>query len=218
MEFSCCWPSSRVTCPRFRGPTSRYVLPATSLAYVLVALVGHFRLHEEISPTRWLGIALIAAGVGFVAAGPSVTPRHEFPGRYPRSRSLGDEVMKDLYAWAAIGLIVLASTTGDVLLSYSMKRVGDVGELWKRRGILAVVGRVLTTPTFALGLMAMGIAFYSLLFGLSWGNLSLVVPASASLTFVANAVAARIFLHERVGRRRWIAALLVAGGVVLMAV
>jgi drug/metabolite transporter (DMT)-like permease len=51
-----------------------YVLPATSLSYVLVALVGHFRLHEEISPTRWLGIALIAAGVGFVAAGPSVTP------------------------------------------------------------------------------------------------------------------------------------------------
>ena len=54
-----------------------YVLPATSLAYVLVALIGHFRLHEVISPTRWLGIALIAAGVGFVAAGPSVTPgRH----------------------------------------------------------------------------------------------------------------------------------------------
>jgi drug/metabolite transporter (DMT)-like permease len=51
-----------------------YVLPATSLAYVLVALIGHFRLHEQISPTRWLGIALIAAGVGFVAAGPSVTP------------------------------------------------------------------------------------------------------------------------------------------------
>ncbi len=54
-----------------------YVLPATSLAYVLVALIGHFRLHEEISPTRWLGIALIAAGVGFVAAGPSVTPSHQ---------------------------------------------------------------------------------------------------------------------------------------------
>jgi drug/metabolite transporter (DMT)-like permease len=126
--------------------------------------------------------------------------------------------MRDLNAWAAIGAIILASTTGDVLLSYSMKRVGDVGELLKRRGLLAVIGRVLGTPMFALGVMAMGVAFYSLLFGLSWGNLSLVVPASASLTFVANAVAARIFLHERVGRRRWIAALLVAGGVVLMAV
>jgi drug/metabolite transporter (DMT)-like permease len=54
-----------------------YVLPATSLAYVLVALIGHFRLHEEISTTRWLGIALIAAGVGFVAAGPSVTPSRQ---------------------------------------------------------------------------------------------------------------------------------------------
>jgi len=126
--------------------------------------------------------------------------------------------MKELYAWAAIGLIVLASTTGDVLLSYSMKRVGDVSELWKRGGIRALLARILRTPTFALGLMAMGVAFYSLLFGLSWGNLSLVVPASSSLTFVANAMAARIFLHERVGRRRWIAALLVAGGVVLMAV
>ena len=125
--------------------------------------------------------------------------------------------MRDAYAWLAIGAIVLASTTGDVLLSYSMKRVGDVHELLERRGLLAVISRVLKTPTFFLGLAAMAVAFYSLLFGLSWGNLSLVVPASASLTFVANAVAARIFLHERVGRRRWIAAVLVAGGVVLMA-
>jgi len=125
--------------------------------------------------------------------------------------------MSDLYAWAAIGLVSVASTTGDVLLSYSMKRVGDVGELWKSRGPLVVVGRVLTTPTFALGVLAMAVAFYSLLFGLSWGNLSLVAAASASLTFVFNAVAARIFLQERVGRRRWMAALLVAAGVALMA-
>ena len=48
-----------------------YVLPATSLGYVLVALVAFFGFHESISSTRWLGIALIAGGVGFVAAGPS---------------------------------------------------------------------------------------------------------------------------------------------------
>lgn len=125
--------------------------------------------------------------------------------------------MSNLYAWAAIGMIVVGSTTGDVLLSHSMKRVGDFGELWRQHGVAAIIGRVMRTPTFFLGVMAMGVAFYSLLFGLSWGDLSLVAPASASLTFVANAVAARIFLHERVGRRRWIAALLVAGGVALMA-
>lgn len=51
-----------------------YVLPASSLGYVLVALVARFGFHEAISPARWLGIALITAGVGFVAVGPSLTP------------------------------------------------------------------------------------------------------------------------------------------------
>jgi len=63
-----------------------YVLPATSLGYVLVALIARFGFHEEISPTRWLGIALIAAGVGFVAAGPSVTPSRQHLGSHEASR------------------------------------------------------------------------------------------------------------------------------------
>lgn len=125
--------------------------------------------------------------------------------------------MKDAYAWAGIELIVVASTTGDVLLSHAMKKVGHVGELRRQRGLFHVITRVLSTPTFLLGVVAMAVGFYSLLFGLSWGNLSLVAPASASLTFVANAVAARLFLHEQVGRRRWTAAILVAAGVALMA-
>jgi drug/metabolite transporter (DMT)-like permease len=54
-----------------------YVLPATSLGYVLVALVAHFGFHEIISWTRWLGIGLITCGVGFVAAGPAVTPSRQ---------------------------------------------------------------------------------------------------------------------------------------------
>jgi drug/metabolite transporter (DMT)-like permease len=50
-----------------------YVLPATSLGYVLLALVAKFLLHEQVSPLRWLGIALISGGVGFVAGGPALT-------------------------------------------------------------------------------------------------------------------------------------------------
>ena len=50
-----------------------YVLPATSLGYVLVALAARFAFHETISVSRWLGIALITAGVGFVASGPAHT-------------------------------------------------------------------------------------------------------------------------------------------------
>ena len=57
-----------------------YVLPATSLGYVLLALVAKFLLHEQVSPLRWLGIALITGGVGFVAGGPSLTTHgHEVP-------------------------------------------------------------------------------------------------------------------------------------------
>jgi drug/metabolite transporter (DMT)-like permease len=52
-----------------------YVLPATSLGYVLLALVARFALHEQVSPLRWLGIALISSGVGFVTGGPALTAK-----------------------------------------------------------------------------------------------------------------------------------------------
>jgi drug/metabolite transporter (DMT)-like permease len=125
--------------------------------------------------------------------------------------------VRHAYTWAAIAAIVTASVTGDVLLSRAMKQVGDVGDLWRDHGIFRVAGSILRHPLFVLGLVAMAVAFFSLLFGLSWGDVSLVAPASASLTFVGNAIAAKLFLHERVDRRRCIAAGLVACGVALLA-
>ena len=50
-----------------------YVLPATAVGYILMALMAKFFLHENISPWRWAGIALIALGVGFVTSGPAKT-------------------------------------------------------------------------------------------------------------------------------------------------
>jgi drug/metabolite transporter (DMT)-like permease len=125
--------------------------------------------------------------------------------------------MTQAYTWGAILAVVLASSSGDVLLSHAMKQVGDVGELWHRTNLLHVAGRILKNPWFLLGIACMTVAFYSLMFALSWADVSLVGPAAAALTFVANAVAAKIFLHEKVDTRRWAAALLVAGGVVLLA-
>src|SRR5215471_3212147 len=123
--------------------------------------------------------------------------------------------MRHLYTW--MGILVFFSVVGDVLMSRAMKQVGDVHELWRRSGLWAVVGRVLSNPNFFLGVTAMAVAFFSLLFALSWGDVSLVAPAAASLTFIGNAFAEKIFLHEKVDRRRWIAAVLVAGGVALLA-
>ena len=56
-----------------------YVLPATSLGYVLLALIAKFLLHEQVTTTRWLGIILISVGVGFVTRGPALT--HDPPVR-----------------------------------------------------------------------------------------------------------------------------------------
>jgi uncharacterized membrane protein len=50
-----------------------YVLPATALSYVLTALVAKLFLNEHVTVSRWLGIALITAGVGLVAGGPALT-------------------------------------------------------------------------------------------------------------------------------------------------
>jgi drug/metabolite transporter (DMT)-like permease len=98
-----------------------------------------------------------------------------------------------------------------------MKDIGDLGEIRQLSGPVAVVRRVVSNSRFMFGLLFMALAFFSLLVTLSWENVSVVGPASASLTFVANAFAARIFLKERVDHRRWLAALFVAGGVALLA-
>jgi drug/metabolite transporter (DMT)-like permease len=46
-----------------------YVLPVTSVGYVLVALAGRVLLNEQISSKRWAGIILIVAGVALVSGG-----------------------------------------------------------------------------------------------------------------------------------------------------
>jgi drug/metabolite transporter (DMT)-like permease len=40
-----------------------FVLPASSMGYGVVALLGYFMLGEPVSPLRWLGIAIICLGV-----------------------------------------------------------------------------------------------------------------------------------------------------------
>jgi uncharacterized membrane protein len=43
-----------------------YVLPVTSVGYVLAAVAGRIFLDEEITPARWAGILLIMTGVAVV--------------------------------------------------------------------------------------------------------------------------------------------------------
>jgi drug/metabolite transporter (DMT)-like permease len=57
-----------------------YVVPVTSVGYVLVALIGKVLLHESITGRRWAGIVLIMAGVALVSgSAPSTTHREAQP-------------------------------------------------------------------------------------------------------------------------------------------
>jgi drug/metabolite transporter (DMT)-like permease len=125
--------------------------------------------------------------------------------------------VRHLYTWCGILLVVSFSVVGDVTMSRAMKQVGDLHTLRQRFGIGTVACRIFSNSAFFVAVAAMALSFFSLLFSLSWGDVSLVGPAAASLTFIGNAFAAKLFLHEKVDRRRWMAALLVAGGVALLA-
>ncbi|MGB0082812.1 MAG: EamA family transporter [Terracidiphilus sp.] len=120
-------------------------------------------------------------------------------------------------AAAMIAAVVLASTTGEVLTAAAMKSIGDLDVIRAHSGLKGAIRAVLTSPLFFAGVFFLALAFFSLLFALNHLNLSLVGPASASLTLVTNAVAGKIFLKENVDRRRWAAAVLVCIGVYLLA-
>ncbi len=53
-----------------------FVQPASSFAYGIVALLGHFVLGEKISPLRWAGILVICCGVLIVGHTPPRTTEH----------------------------------------------------------------------------------------------------------------------------------------------
>jgi len=120
-------------------------------------------------------------------------------------------------AAAMIAAVVLTSTTGEVLTAAAMKSIGDLDVIRAHSGLKGAIRAVLTSPLFFAGVFFLALAFFSLLFALNHLNLSLVGPASASLTLVTNAVAGKIFLKENVDRRRWAAAVLVCVGVYLLA-
>ena len=115
-----------------------------------------------------------------------------------------------------IASIVTFATIGDLLIASAMRQIGDLDEIRAHSGLAGASFAVITNMRFVFGVLGMACSFFSLLFALSHAEVSLIGPASASLTFVTNAIAAKFFLKENVDRRRWMAALCVCLGVALL--
>ena len=65
------WTLSRITLLSWADLS--FVLPVTSLGYVLNAVIGYAFLHEHISWQRWLGTAFILSGCLLTGATPPKT-------------------------------------------------------------------------------------------------------------------------------------------------
>lgn len=114
-----------------------------------------------------------------------------------------------------IAAIVAFATIGDLLIASAMRRL-DLDAIRAERGLPGAIHAVVTNTRFCGGVLGMACGFFSLLYALSHADVSLIGPASASLTFVTNAFAAKFVLKERVDRRRWAAAIFICLGVALL--
>ena len=117
---------------------------------------------------------------------------------------------------AMIAVNVTTATAGDILIASALRQIGDLDVVKESRGLGGAIAAVVTNVRFVAGFATMAVSFFALLFTLSHADVSLVAPAAGSLTFVSNAIAARVFLKERVDRRRWISAVFVCLGVALL--
>lgn len=113
--------------------------------------------------------------------------------------------------WLLVGLVVTATVVADVLQSREMKRHGEIGGV--STGTLV---SVLRRPLLITAIGAMAVSFFAFMKLLQTADLSFAVPATAA-SYVIETVLARYVLNERVDSRRWTGALLVGGGVALLA-
>jgi drug/metabolite transporter (DMT)-like permease len=117
--------------------------------------------------------------------------------------------------WILVAIIVLATTTGEVLQTFGMKKNGEVRDF--RPGALGrLLGRLGRNPYIVVSIGLMAVSFFAFMSLLSVADLSFAVPATAA-SYVLETILAKYVLKEQISRKRWAGAALVACGVALLA-
>ena len=121
-----------------------------------------------------------------------------------------------MLTWIAISMVAALAIAGEVLIAGAMQKLGDLDIIRARSGMPGAIRAVLSSPLFLTGAFCMALNFFAMLYTLSLVDFTLAMPGIASFTYVGNAVAARLFLHENVDKRRWLAVAFVCVGVYLI--
>jgi drug/metabolite transporter (DMT)-like permease len=116
--------------------------------------------------------------------------------------------------WVLVGIIVAATTVGEVLQAKGMRHHGEIRDF--RPGAIGRALTVLSRNWYVMAsVVAMAVSFFAYVGLLTVAELSFAVPVTA-VTYVLETVLAKYLLHEHVNWVRWTGALLVISGVALV--
>ncbi len=201
------------------------VLPVQASGCVLNALLAWLILGERVSGVRWLATLTIAVGVFIVGwnekrASQKADKMRNSAGVHRQERQQLNWLMFLLplplsfylsKIWLGVLVLVLASSSGELLTARGMKQVGKVSFLFPPQ-MLKLGLRILTNLSVLGGIGCQAIAFFTFISLLSWADISLVRPAT-TLAYPVSLLGARYILKERVTRGRLLGIIIIGLGV-----
>jgi drug/metabolite transporter (DMT)-like permease len=116
--------------------------------------------------------------------------------------------------WVWLLISVIAATFGDLMTAKGMSEHGEP-ESFGARGLSRIGRHILTHKIVVAGVFFDALAFFGLMALLSVAPVSFAVPASAA-SYIIKVAVAHSYLGERVDRRRWLGAMCVVVGIVLI--
>jgi drug/metabolite transporter (DMT)-like permease len=111
-------------------------------------------------------------------------------------------------------IATLSAAVGEVLLSYGMRRHGEI-DLMEPSHWIDMITAVVRNPYVLAGVVLLAVYFFLYLAALSWGDISYVMPLTA-MSFVFVALMAKFALHENISIYRWAGTILIVVGISLV--
>jgi len=117
--------------------------------------------------------------------------------------------------WPWVAITIVSGSIGDLLSAHGMAQHG-VLENFSPSMLRRMLRFIFSHRSMVLGIVSNATCFVSFIVLLSLSTLNFAVPVTA-LGYILRTVLAKIYLHEYIGAKRWAGALLVAVGVILVA-
>lgn len=113
-----------------------------------------------------------------------------------------------------ISLATLSAAVGEALLSYGMRRNGQI-DLTRLSQWVDLILSVVRNPYVFLGVVFLAVFFFLYLAALSWADLSFIMPLTA-MSFFFAALLAKFILREDVTWLRWVGTIIIIIGITII--